>query len=224
MSEDRISGAGMEKRKMVKQNVEPVKAEEQTKKAIVIEDMTLYELTQLINASQIAIENKKSVILTDAVKAAKKAYQGLTAQGIAMPSDVFISSLKDLSDSERKTLQSEIEGGLKPLSFEEYAVLDDIRASLLTTAKMCNYRKSGRTTTGGGDRKVKLSNFTAKCPICGDIIGNPSGKTQKHLIVNQVRLHMQNKHDIFKELFNAEYRAIVNDTTIATEPVIEEIR
>ena len=199
-------------------------AVEQTKQAVVIEDMTLFELSLYIKQCQIAIENKKAVTLTDAVKAAKKAYQGLTSQGIAMPQNVFVESLKDLSDDERKALSAELEGGLKPSSFEEYAVLDDIRASLLTTAKMCSYKKSGRTSSGGGDRKVKLSNFTCICPVCNETIGNPSGMTQKHLIVNQVRLHMLNKHNVEKEQFNKEYRAIVNDTTIATKDIIEEVR
>ena len=188
------------------------------------EKMTISDIKAVIEASQKAIEAKKAVILTDAVKAAKKAYQGLTSQGIAMPAGIFVESLKDLTDDERKTLSSELEGGLKSQSFEEYALLDYIRNELIAVSKTCNYKKSGRTSTGGGDRKVRLSNFTCICPVCDEVIGNPEGCTQKHLIVNQVRLHMLNKHNVEKEQFNKEYRAIVNANTYCTKDVIEEIR
>lgn len=195
----------------------------QTEKEIDIYEMTLSEIKDHVAAYQIAIENKKAVTLTDAVKAAKKAYMALSSQGIAMPSEVFVSSLTDLTDSERKTLKAELEGGLKPQSFEEYALLDDIRNELMAVAKSATYKKTGRTSAGG-DRKVKLSNFTCKCPICGDVIGNPEGLTQKHLVVNQVRLHMLNKHSIEKDQFNKDYRVLINDTTIATKDIIEEVR
>ena len=202
----------------------PVAVEQTEKKEIEIYEMTMLEIKEQIAAYQNAIAGKKAVVLTDAVKAAKKAYQGLSSQGIAMPQNVFVSSLKDLSESERETLKNELEGGLKGQTFAEYAVLDDIRLELLSLVKMCSYKKSGKASTGKGDRKVKLSNFTAKCPICGETIGNPSGMTQKHLVVNQMRLHMLNKHSIEKEQFNKEYRALINDTTIATEPIVEEVR
>ena len=205
---------------MVKQNIGPVKAEE----LMVVENMTLSEIRDQIAAYQNSIAGKKAVSLSDAVKAAKRAYQALSSQGIAMPSDVFVESLKDLSDDERKTLSAEIEGGLKPQSFEEYAVLDYIRNELIAVSKTCNYKKSGRTSTGGGDRKVRLSNFTCICPVCDEVIGNPEGCTQKHLVVNQMRLHMLNKHNVEKEQFNKEYRAIVNANTYCTKDVIEEIR
>lgn len=196
----------------------------QTEKPIVIEEMTLSEIKEKIALYQADIEKKKSVTLTDAVKAAKKAYQQLTGQGIAMPAGVFVSSLTDLTDSERETLSNELEGGLKPSSFEEYQYLDDIREQLMTVVKACTYKKSGRASSGNGDRKVKLSNFTCPCPVCKEMIGNPEGHTQKHLVVNQVRLHMLNKHEISKERFNAEYRALVNDTTTSTKDIIEEVR
>lgn len=215
------------------QNTEPVKADAQATgnrmsfseiKDQTLSGLTLPEIKDLIGACQVKIAEKKTTALSDAVKAAKKAYLALTAQGIAMPVKVFVESLTDLTDDERKVLSSELEGGLKPQEFAEYALLDAIRDELISIAKTCNYKKSGKTSTGSGDRKVKLSNFTCICPICGDVVGNLAGRTQKHLIVNQMRLHMLNKHGIEKDQFNKDYRVLVNDTTIATKDIIEEVR
>lgn len=205
--------------KNTKQTIEqPIQATE-----ISIADMTLSAIKEQIALYQSAIDKKKASVLTDAVKAAKKAYLSLSAQGIAMSADIFVGSLQELTDSERETLKNELEGGLKPSSFEEYTLLDAIREELIGVVKTCNYKKSGKTSTGS-PRKVKLSNYMCVCPICNEQIGNPKGHTQKHLIVNQVRLHMLNKHEISKERFNTEYRAVINNTTIATEAVTEEMR
>ena len=185
---------------------------------------SMQEIEATISLLQTEMESVRQKEHTDGVKAALKGYKAMNDAGIAPEPSVYLGMVKNLSESEMDDLQSSLSGGLncdvKPYTDS----LDAIRADLLAMVKKCSYKKGRGVSSATGDRKVKLSDFVCRCPICQKTIGSAGHKTQKHLIVNSMRVHMEKDHQVTRKQFNENYRATINDATTCTMDVVEEIR
>ena len=173
---------------------------------------------------QYLIEKNSAKVHSDVVKAALKGYKAMNDAGIAPEPSVYLGMVKNLSESEMDDLQASLSGGLNSDVKIHTDSLDEVRAHLIQMVKDCSYKKRRGVSSATGDRKVKLSDYVCECPICKKTIGAAGHKTQKHLIVNSMRVHMEKDHQVTRKQFNTEYRATINDATTCTMDVVEEIR